>query len=218
MACLPGEEPCNDPTQIRTIMPRPSKCRTLTEHPVERTIHPSGRQIGDVESVTMSYDEFEAIRLADLEGLYQEDAARLMQVSRPTFSNILASARRKLGEMLVLGKSLTVTGGNIMVTSEERMFGCASCGHQWAVPFGTGRPGACPSCSGENIHRLTPGGGFGGGRRGGGRCKGYRTGLNGPGCCEPEGQGRGRGRGACHGHEGHGHHGGEECNCQGGEA
>lgn len=202
-------------------MPRPSKCRAVSEHPGERIFRPSGFEGPGENPVTMSFDEFEAIRLADLEGLYQEDAARLMQVSRPTFSNILASARKKLGEMLVQGRSLTVTGGNIMVTSEERRFGCASCGHQWAVPFGTGRPGACPSCSGENIHRLSPGGGFGGGRRGGGRCKGYRTGLEGPGRSEPEGQGRGRGRGRdCHGHDGRGHehHGGESCMGQGGEA
>lgn len=58
----------------------------------------------------MTYDEFEAIRLADVEGLYQDEAAKRMQVSRQTFGNILASARRKLGEMLVFGRSLNIRG------------------------------------------------------------------------------------------------------------
>lgn len=129
----------------------------------------------------MTFDEFEAIRLVDVEGLYQEEAAQRMLVSRQTFGNILASARRKLGEMLVLGRKLNVTGGKIMVSSEERRFGCVSCGHQWPVAYGVGRPAECPSCASENIHRMSPGGGFGGGRRGGGRCRSLKTGLEGPG-------------------------------------
>jgi len=171
-------------------MPRPMKCRAITEDPEHRAFGPFAAEHSDAEPLEMTFDEFEAIRLADVEGLYQEEAARRMQVSRQTFGNILASARQKLGQMLVLGRRLNVKGGNIMVSNEERKFGCAACGHSWSVPFGTGRPEACPSCSNENIHRLSPGGGFGGGRRGGGRCRGFRTGLQ-----QQEGHGEGRGQG-----------------------
>lgn len=158
-------------------MPRPLKCRRVDIDPEHRCFKPSGSDNPAAGFITMTYDEFEAIRLADVEGLYQEEAASCMHISRQTFGNILGSARRKLGEMLVYGRILNVTGGNIMVSSEERAFGCTGCGHKWAVPHGIQRPSECPACSNESIHRQAPGGGFGGGRRGGGRCRGYKTGI-----------------------------------------
>lgn len=180
-------------------MPRPMKCRAIAQNPEHRAFGPFCSEKSGAEPVVMSIDEFEAIRLADVEGLYQEEAARQMQVSRQTFGNILASARKKLGEMLVLGRMINVNGGNIMVSQEEREFGCAACGHKWSLPFGVARPAECPTCSSQNIHRMSPGGGFGGGRRGGGKCRGFRTGLeqhagNGQGRCQGEGHGNGQGR------------------------
>jgi len=61
----------------------------------------------------MPLDEFEAVRLADLEELYQEEAAEQMGVSRPTFARILESARRKLADALVHGKALRIDGGPV---------------------------------------------------------------------------------------------------------
>ena len=58
-------------------------------------------------------DEFEAIRLADLEGLYQEDAADRMGISRQTFGRIVASAHAKVAEALVKGKALKIEGGAV---------------------------------------------------------------------------------------------------------
>lgn len=63
----------------------------------------------------MTLDEFEAIRLADLNGLYQEQAAVEMRVSRPTFSRIVDSAHRKLADALVHGKVLRIEGGPVRV-------------------------------------------------------------------------------------------------------
>ncbi|TCD47136.1 DUF134 domain-containing protein [Chlorobium sp. N1] len=198
-------------------MPRPTKCRKIGCDPEFLAFKPAGIPLEELEEIEMSLDEFEALRLADFEGLYQESAARQMHVSRQTFGNILASARRKVGEMLVTGKGLTITGGTIMMT-EKRIFRCASCGHEWSIEHGVQRPVVCPSCNSENIHRSTPGGGFGGGRGGGGRCRGLRTGLNrsgeGLGQGLGQGQGLGRGAGAAHDHDhdhlhGAGHQGSE---------
>jgi len=61
----------------------------------------------------MTLDEFEAIRLADLEALYQEQAAATMSVSRPTFSRIIESAHRKIADALVHGKALRMEGGPV---------------------------------------------------------------------------------------------------------
>jgi predicted DNA-binding protein (UPF0251 family) len=58
--------------------------------------------------LTVTLDEFEAVRLADYEGLYQEDGARRMKISRATFGRILAGAHRKIAECLVKGKALRI--------------------------------------------------------------------------------------------------------------
>jgi ArsR family transcriptional regulator len=68
-----------------------------------------------LEEVVLSVDEFEAIRLADLEGFYQELAAKKMSVSRQTFGRILESAHRKVAEALVRGKALKIEGGETIM-------------------------------------------------------------------------------------------------------
>jgi len=67
----------------------------------------------------MSLDEFEALRLADLEGLYQEQAALRMNVSRPTFGRIIDSAHRKVAEVLVHGKALRIEGGPVHLSGRR---------------------------------------------------------------------------------------------------
>jgi predicted DNA-binding protein (UPF0251 family) len=81
-------------------MPRPCCCRRVNGSPAAATFKPVGIPIRDLEEVVMTLDEFEALRLADLEGLYQEQAAAQMKVSRPTFSRIIESARRKTSDGL----------------------------------------------------------------------------------------------------------------------
>jgi predicted Zn-ribbon and HTH transcriptional regulator len=96
----------------------------------------------------------EALRLADLLGLHQEEAAAEMKISRPTFGRILEQAHRKVAEALIFGKSLQINtkGGNMMVIP-KRTFVCYDCGKTWQVPCGTNRPQTCPACSSRNIHR-----------------------------------------------------------------
>jgi len=75
--------------------------------------HPAGVPVQGLVEIVLALDEFEAIRLADLEGLYQEQAAERMIVSRPTFGRILAAAHRKVAEALAHGKTLKIEGGTI---------------------------------------------------------------------------------------------------------
>jgi len=114
---------------------------------------PAGVPGHDLAEVTLSLDELEATRLADLEGLYQEEAARLMEVSRQTFGNIVAAARRKLADCVVNGKLLRIQGGAVRLAG-PRAFACESCRRHWSLPFGTGRPEACPGCRSHDIHRT----------------------------------------------------------------
>jgi predicted DNA-binding protein (UPF0251 family) len=109
-----------------------------------------------LEEVVLELDEMEAIRLADLEGLYQEEAAERMKVSRPTFGRIVAAARKKIAEALVAGKALRIEGGPVTMetTKTARAFRCSDCSHRWDLPYGGGRPDECPACKSRNIHRA----------------------------------------------------------------
>jgi len=61
----------------------------------------------------MGLDEFEALRLSDMEGLYQEDACKRLDVSRQTYARILTEAHKKVITALVEGRFLVVEGGNV---------------------------------------------------------------------------------------------------------
>lgn len=78
-----------------------------------------------MESIVVHYDEFEAVRLLDYEGLMQEQAAEMMQVSRPTLTRIYESARRKIARAFVEGKMITIEGGNVEFSGE--WFRCKRC-------------------------------------------------------------------------------------------
>lgn len=64
--------------------------------------------MAELERIELGLDELEAMRLADLEGHYQEEAAAVMGVSRPTFGRIIEAARRKVADALLNGKALAI--------------------------------------------------------------------------------------------------------------
>ncbi|MDD5020423.1 MAG: DUF134 domain-containing protein [Candidatus Omnitrophica bacterium] len=90
---------------------RPKKTRWVKCVPGERCFKPLCKPLGACEGVYLSLDEFEAVRLACLEGLKQVDAAKLMKISRPTFSRILTSAQKKVADGLVNIKAIRIEGG-----------------------------------------------------------------------------------------------------------
>ena len=100
-------------------MPRPMKCRRIAFQPGVIYFKPAGIPVRELEEITITLDEMEAVRLADLDGLYQEEAALRMNVSRQTFANILGSAHRRIAEALVKGKALRIEGGNIDIRQDE---------------------------------------------------------------------------------------------------
>jgi len=90
---------------------RPKKTRWIKCAPAERCFKPLCKPLSRLESVYLTLDEFEAFRLSCLEGLKQEDSARLIKISRPTFSRILTSAQRKIADGLVNIKAIRIEGG-----------------------------------------------------------------------------------------------------------
>jgi predicted DNA-binding protein (UPF0251 family) len=96
-------------------MPRPVCRRRVGFIPGVRYFKPSGIPMRMLDEIILNIDELEAIRLADYEGLYQEQAAEKMHISRPTFGRIIDSAHRKVAEALINGKALRIEGGNVEV-------------------------------------------------------------------------------------------------------
>lgn len=94
-------------------MPRPKKCRRIREHTGVRFFKPHGIPMRFLEHVSLTLDEMEALRLADLEGMSQQEGADRMNVSRATFGRIIASARRKTAEALYTGRAIKIEGGEI---------------------------------------------------------------------------------------------------------
>lgn len=90
---------------------RPKKIRWVKCLPGERCFKPKGTPLSKLNGVYLTIDEFEAIRLACLEELRQVNAAKLMRVSRPTFSRILTSAHKKIADALVNIKAIKIEGG-----------------------------------------------------------------------------------------------------------
>ncbi len=66
----------------------------------------------ELEEITLSIDELEAVRLVDAQGIAREDAAAIMSVSQPTLCRILASARKSIASALTEGKALRIEGGH----------------------------------------------------------------------------------------------------------
>jgi predicted DNA-binding protein (UPF0251 family) len=89
-------------------MPRPKKYRCIKCKPDANYFKPRGIPLVDLEEITLTTDEIEAISLADYEGLYQEAAAIKMKISRQTFGRILNAAHRKIAECLIKGKALKI--------------------------------------------------------------------------------------------------------------
>jgi predicted DNA-binding protein (UPF0251 family) len=92
-------------------MPRPHNFRKVGCLPQSSFFKPRGIPLSTLQQVLLTVDEFEAVRLADFEGLYQEDAAVRMNVSRQTFGRILVSAHKKIADALIHGKALSIEGG-----------------------------------------------------------------------------------------------------------
>jgi len=92
-------------------MPRPIKRRNVCSLPESNRFGPLGLTSSSEPSVIMTVDEFEAIRLIDLEGFTQEESAEQMNIARTTVQAIYSEARRKLAESLIEAKVLLIEGG-----------------------------------------------------------------------------------------------------------
>ncbi len=94
-------------------MPRPKCNRQICGLPDKNYFKPRGIPSVDLEEVVLNLDEFEAVRLADYEQLYQEEAAGRMNISRQTFGRIIEAAHKKIADVLINAKALKIEGGKV---------------------------------------------------------------------------------------------------------
>ena len=97
---------------------RPKKYRIVRQGPGIVKFSPRGKP-GRPDEIELKTEEFEAIRLADLSGLKQIEAAKSMGVSQQTFSRVIRQARRKLAEAFVRGKTIKIRGGVCLINSRQ---------------------------------------------------------------------------------------------------
>jgi len=93
-------------------MPRPRMMRKIRFEPGVTYFKPAGVPMAQLEEVTLSFEELEALRLQNIDGLGQEDSAKKMCVSQPTFNRVIKEARKKVTEALVNGKAIKIEGGD----------------------------------------------------------------------------------------------------------
>ena len=128
-------------------MARPQTTRRIHQRLKGQVFKPLRQPMSGLERIRLSLDGLEALRLADLEGLYHEEAAQRMGVSRATFSRVLTTARAALANALVNGKELQIDGGKVEPHSDDH----------WPCPVHEGdrRRGRGCRCSAEVHHERT---------------------------------------------------------------
>ena len=132
-------------------MSRPQQNRRILSPPLMQGFKPFGIPRKDLETVVLKYDEYEAIRLLDYDGLMQEQAAIQMNVSRPTLTHIYENARKTIAKALVEGKMIVIEGGN--VDFGKKWFRCRKC-HKLVDGIENHVP--CNNCVSYNDDELTP--------------------------------------------------------------
>ena len=91
-------------------MPRPKKQRNICAYPDYWSFKPDPDESND--TVILSLDEFESIRLIDYLHKTQEQCAAQMNISRTSVTAIYYTARNKIASALIEGKRIVISGGD----------------------------------------------------------------------------------------------------------
>ena len=132
-------------------MARPKRIRKMTNPPHFKGFRPIGLP-EENNPVVLNYEEYEAIRLSDFELNGHVEAAQLMEVSRPTYTRIYESARRKVAQAFVLGKAIVFEGGKVYFDSE--WYSCNSCGCWFNHPEKGKEVSSCTLCGSTDIEQF----------------------------------------------------------------
>ena len=126
--------------------------RWIDQPPNVTFFKPGGVPRRMLKTITLAIDEYEAIRLADYQGLEHLQAAEKMDISRPTFTRLIDKARQKIAMAIIEGMELVVEGGNIEFRNSRRR--CRDCGDEQIRPTDK-KMSDCPQCGSDNIEDIT---------------------------------------------------------------
>jgi uncharacterized protein len=129
-------------------MPRPKKIRKIINPPTLKGFRPIG-QTNRKNPVVINFEEYEAIRLCDYELLDQLGASKIMGISRPTFTRIYESARRKVAKAFFEAKSIVFEGGKVSYDSD--WLACSTCGCLFNKISPHLSIAVCPLCGSDKI-------------------------------------------------------------------
>jgi predicted DNA-binding protein (UPF0251 family)/DNA-directed RNA polymerase subunit RPC12/RpoP len=133
-------------------MPRRKRHRLVTKEPPVSVYKPAGIPAMELEEILITIDEFEALRLADFEGLSQRDASIAMEISQPTFNRVLSSARHKVASGLVQGFVLRIEGGRYRLADGTGILECIDCGA--SVDMSSEDKNSCQKCGSTRLRWL----------------------------------------------------------------
>ena len=137
-------------------MPRPQKERIVHKPPLFTEFKPTGIARKYLQQTSLLLDEYEALRLADYDGLSHNEAADEMEISRSTFTRLIEQARKKIANFIIKGESLIIEGGNIHF--RNNLIKCLDCGYMFNININASFS-QCPEC--KSSHLLNLAGGFG---------------------------------------------------------
>ncbi len=140
-------------------MARPEKKRNVLAPPAFNNFKPAGIQMSKLGSVTLTLDEYEALRLADYDGLEHSEAAIKMEISRPTFTRLIAKTRYKVAQLIVEGKVLQIEGGSVHFANNRII--CIDCKKVYPGNFTDNYKYTCPKCGSAKFENLAEGFGHG---------------------------------------------------------
>ncbi len=129
-------------------MERSKKGRTITSGFEASYFKPGGVSMLDLEEVSLSIEERESLRLADILGMPYDKAGLKMGISRSNFGRIIQRARKVLADALVNGKAIHIEGGNFKIAG-PRLLKCEKCEYQWKTSGGESdqKVKTCPECN-----------------------------------------------------------------------
>ncbi len=130
-------------------MSRPEKNRNILHPPLMKGFKPFGIQIDKLETITLTFEEYESLRLSDYEMLSQQEAAVKMNISRPTFTRIHNKAIKNITKAFIEGKIIEISGGSY--TLEGEWFRCKKC---YKLINGLKNHVRCVNCSAYNNDEL----------------------------------------------------------------
>ena len=130
-------------------MPNRRRFRHIKMPPSMEGYKPFGIPLRELESVDLLFEEYEALRLADYENLTQEEAAKIMNISRPTFTRLYDKARKNIAKAFVEGKAIIIRGGTYV--TDNYWYKCGDCNK---ITVSAKQITNCGECKSDNIIQI----------------------------------------------------------------